>query len=94
MTNALALGSLRLGRRQPQSGPYKNDFESIPRTFWWALVTMTTVGYGDISPITPLGRLVAVFAMFSGIIIVALPITVIGANFEKQFEKQFRSKLG
>ena len=72
-----------------QSGPYKNDFESIPRSFWWALVTMTTVGYGDISPITPLGRFVAVFAMFSGIIIVALPITVIGANFEKQFEKQF-----
>ena len=50
---------------------------------------MTTVGYGDITPITPLGRFVAVFAMFSGIIIVALPITVIGANFEKQFEKQF-----
>jgi len=74
-----------------QSGAYKADFESIPRTFWWALVTMTTVGYGDIAPITPLGRFVAVFTMFSGIIIVALPITVIGANFEKQFEKQFFS---
>merc|ERR1719409_2488747 len=72
-----------------QSGPSKDDFQSIPRTFWWALVTMTTVGYGDITPITPLGRFVAVFAMFTGIIIVALPITVIGANFEKQFEKQF-----
>ena len=75
-----------------QSGAYKADFESIPRTFWWALVTMTTVGYGDIAPITPLGRFVAVFTMFSGIIIVALPITVIGANFEKQFEKQFFSE--
>ena len=50
---------------------------------------MTTVGYGDITPATTLGRLIAVFTMFSGIIIVALPITVIGANFEKQYEKQF-----
>ena len=49
---------------------------------------MTTVGYGDFYPITPLGRLVAVFASFTGIIIVALPITVIGSNFEKQFDKQ------
>jgi hypothetical protein len=72
-----------------QTGIYKDDFQSIPRTFWWALVTMTTVGYGDISPITAMGRFVAVFTMFSGIIIVALPITVIGANFEKQFEKHF-----
>ncbi len=72
-----------------QSGAAAADFESIPRTFWWALVTMTTVGYGDITPLTPLGRLVAVVTMFSGIIIVALPITVIGSNFEKQFEKQF-----
>ena len=72
-----------------QAGAYASDFQSIPRTFWWALVTMTTVGYGDVSPITPMGRFVAVFTMFSGIIIVALPITVIGANFEKQFEKQF-----
>jgi len=72
-----------------QSGSAASDFESIPRTFWWALVTMTTVGYGDITPMTNFGRLVAVFTMFSGIIIVALPITVIGANFEKQYEKQF-----
>jgi len=71
-----------------QAGVFAGDFLSIPRTFWWALVTMTTVGYGDFYPITPLGRLVAVFASFTGIIIVALPITVIGSNFEKQFDKQ------
>jgi len=72
-----------------QSGAAADNFESIPRTFWWALVTMTTVGYGDITPLTPFGRLIAVLTMFSGIIIVALPITVIGSNFEKQYEKQF-----
>jgi len=72
-----------------QSGAAAADFESIPRTFWWALVTMTTVGYGDVYPLTPWGRVVAVLTMFSGIIIVALPITVIGSNFEKQYEKQF-----
>ena len=67
-----------------QTGVYAPDFQSIPRTFWWALVTMTTVGYGDVSPITPMGRFIAVFTMFTGIIIVALPICHQGAYTRAQ----------
>lgn len=63
-------------------------FRSIPRSFWWCFVTMTTVGYGDSYPMTDLGRTIAVGAMISGILILAMPITVIGANFANAYEKQ------
>ena len=62
-------------------------FASIPRTFWWCLVTMTTVGYGDGYPVTPVGRIIAVITMFSGILILALPISVIGSNFAATYER-------
>jgi len=63
-------------------------FRSIPRSFWWCFVTMTTVGYGDSYPMTDIGRTIAVGAMISGILILAMPITVIGANFANAYEKQ------
>ena len=58
-------------------------FGTIPSAFWWALTTMTTVGYGDCYPITLLGKIVAVIAMVGGVIVLALPITVLGSNFAK-----------
>lgn len=59
------------------------DFESIPDSMWWVVVTMTTVGYGDMSPTTGVGRMLGVLCMFSGIILVSICIIIIGGNFEQ-----------
>eukprot|EP00003_Mantamonas_plastica_P013925 TRINITY_DN2418_c0_g1_i4.p1 TRINITY_DN2418_c0_g1~~TRINITY_DN2418_c0_g1_i4.p1 ORF type:complete len:433 (-),score=112.84 TRINITY_DN2418_c0_g1_i4:150-1448(-) len=66
----------------------QSPYQSIPDGFWWALVTMTTVGYGDNVPKTPFGKLVAVFCMLSGILILAFPITVIGSAFAEVWDEE------
>jgi hypothetical protein len=59
-------------------------FRSIPVAVWWAIVTLTTVGYGDIVPSTPLGRLFGAATVFSGIVVLSLPITILGSNFSEE----------
>ncbi len=54
-------------------------FGSIPRAMWWAVATLTTVGYGDVVPITALGRLAAAFTALSGIGLIAMPTGVLAA---------------
>ena len=56
-------------------------FNSIPATFWWCLITMTTVGYGDLTPATWAGQMIGSVCAIFGLLIVALPISVIGGNF-------------
>ena len=56
-----------------------NGFINIPVSIYWAIVTITTVGYGDITPQTPLGQFVAAFAMICGYAIIAVPTGIIGA---------------
>ena len=55
----------------------QNGFNSIPESIYWAIVTITTVGYGDISPVTPLGKFVASVIMFIGYGIIAVPTGII-----------------
>jgi voltage-gated potassium channel len=58
---------------QPQA------FGSIPRTLWWSVATLTTVGYGDVYPVTPLGRIFAGLTAIAGIGLIAMPAGIIAA---------------
>ena len=55
----------------------ENGFNSIPDSIYWAIVTLTTVGYGDISPVTPLGKFIASIMMFIGYGIIAVPTGIV-----------------
>lgn len=55
----------------------ENGFDSIPESIYWAIVTITTVGYGDISPVTPLGKFIASIMMFIGYGIIAVPTGIV-----------------
>ena len=59
----------------------ENDFRHIPVGFWWAVVTMTTLGYGDIVPRTGLGYFFGSLCAVSGVMVIALPVPVIVNSF-------------
>ena len=62
------------------------SFSSIPQSIYWAIVTITTVGYGDISPLTPMGKVLASFIMILGYAIIAVPTGIIGSNLIKEMK--------
>jgi voltage-gated potassium channel len=71
--------------RQPEA------FSSIPAAIWWAVATLTTVGYGDVYPVTCIGKVCASLIALLGICMLALPTGILGAGFVEQFHKE---KLG
>lgn len=62
----------------------ENGFSSIPQSIYWAIVTLTTVGYGDISPVTPLGQFLASVVMIIGYAIIAVPTGIVTSELTKQ----------
>lgn len=65
----------------------KNGFSSIPKSIYWAIVTMTTVGYGDISPKTPLGQFIAAMIMILGYAIIAVPTGIVTSEINRVSKK-------
>ncbi len=63
-----------------------DTFGSIPRALWWSVATLTTVGYGDVTPVTVLGRIFAGITAFAGIGLVALPAGILAAAFSDVFQ--------
>jgi voltage-gated potassium channel len=63
-------------------------FGTIPDSMWWAIVTLGTIGYGDSYPITGIGRLVASFTIFLGLIMIALPVGIIATAFAEEVHRR------
>eukprot|EP00746_Dinoflagellata_sp_MGD_P141412 gnl/MRDRNA2_/MRDRNA2_74521_c0_seq1.p1 gnl/MRDRNA2_/MRDRNA2_74521_c0~~gnl/MRDRNA2_/MRDRNA2_74521_c0_seq1.p1 ORF type:complete len:542 (+),score=76.17 gnl/MRDRNA2_/MRDRNA2_74521_c0_seq1:104-1729(+) len=82
------------GGKSPSFGLCCDEWESpegypsVPAGFWWSIVTMTTVGFGDMYPMTWQGRLVGIFAMLVGILLIALPTAIVGRKFQEVYERE------
>lgn len=70
------------GAAQPEA------FGSIPRAMWWAITTLTTIGYGDVVPVTPLGKFMAGFVMIAGFGMFALPVAIISTGFAAEIHRR------
>jgi len=63
-------------------------FSSIPESMWWSLITLTTVGYGDVAPITPFGKVIGAITAFMGVCTVALLTGIIASAFASQLSRK------
>ena len=64
-----------------------SQFDNIPNSIYWACVTMTTVGYGDITPVTPLGKFLSACVMLIGYTIIAVPTGIVSVSMIKEYKK-------
>lgn len=90
VTMALAAALLLFGATAlhwAEGGTQPEAFGSIPRAMWWAIITLTTVGYGDVSPVTPIGKILAAIVALGGIGLVAMPTGIIAAAFSDAMQR-------
>jgi len=80
----LAASVMHVVERQAQP----DKFGTIPDAMWWAIVTLSTIGYGDVIPVTVLGRLVGTVTIFVGLIMVALPIGIVATAFADEIHRR------
>ncbi|MEM0968867.1 MAG: potassium channel family protein, partial [Verrucomicrobiota bacterium] len=66
------------------SGSDVSQFQNIPTSIYWAIVTITTVGYGDITPDTPVGKFLSAIIMIVGYAILAVPTGIVGAELSRE----------
>ena len=66
-------------------------FSSIPAAMWWAVTTLTTVGYGDVFPVTPLGRIFGGLVAVTGVGLFALPTGILASGFAEELQRKGRS---
>lgn len=67
----------------------ESEINTILDAVWWTVATITTVGYGDIVPLSELGRIIGIFYMFFGVTFIALSISIVGTRlYKKKFEKE------
>ena len=71
-----------------ESSVQPDVFGSIPATMWWGIATLTTVGYGDVVPMTDLGKLLASFTMLVGIGMFALPAAILASAYYEEIQKK------
>ena len=67
-------------------------FSSIPAAMWWAIATLTTVGYGDLTPITPLGKIFGAITSVLGILMFAFPTAIISSSFLPYYNSLLKEK--
>jgi voltage-gated potassium channel len=80
----IAAALMHLAERSAQP----DKLGTIPDAMWWAIVTLGTIGYGDVVPVTPLGKIIASVTIFGGLIMIALPVGIIATAFSEQIHRR------
>merc|ERR1711971_341684 len=76
-----------------EKGEGETPFVSIPVAFWWAIITMTTVGYGDMSPSSGIGMFLGACTAVSGVLVIALPVPIVVNNFAEFYRDTARKEV-
>ena len=70
-----------------KSNPQSKFNKGIPNALWWTIVTMTTVGYGDMVPLTPLGKMIGSIVSIFGMMLLAFPVAILGYHFQEVYNE-------